>query len=116
VALFGLGASLSRGVYLLLFSLVIGAGAIVIGITAVVRARRTASYRPAGAVGGIVLGGLAALISIPILATYLVFPTPLNHYVKCIGQAQTAQQRQACESTFYKEIHLGAQRMTSRRA
>ncbi len=71
VALLGLGGDLHRGVYLLIFSGVIGIAGCVIGITAVVKARWTGSYRPRGAVGGIVLGTMAALLSIPILATYL---------------------------------------------
>jgi amino acid transporter len=108
VALLGLGGDLSRGVYLLIFSAVIGVAACVIGITAVRKARRTGSYRPRAAVGGIIIGALAALLSIPILATYLAFPRQVNNYVKCLNQAQTSGSQQACMDKFYRSIHLGS--------
>jgi hypothetical protein len=108
VALLGLGGDLSRGVYLLIFSAVIGVAACVIGITAVLKARRTGSYRPRAAVGGIIIGALAALLSIPILATYLAFPREVNNYVKCLNQAQTSGSQQACMDKFYRSIHVGS--------
>jgi len=110
VALLGLGGDLHRGVYLLIFSGVIGIAGCVIGITAVVKARKTGSYRPRGAVGGIVLGTMAALLSIPILATYLAFPRQVDNYVKCLSQSQSQSSgsQQTCMNKFYKEIHLGA--------
>jgi hypothetical protein len=107
-ALFGLGANLSRGVYLLLFSTIIGAAASIIGIIAAVKARRAGAYRPHGTAWGIALGAVAVVVSVPILATYLAFPGPMNNYVKCIGQAQTSGQQRACENQFYKQIHMGA--------
>jgi hypothetical protein len=108
VALFGLGADLSRGVWLLLFSAVIGTGSSVIGITAVVKARRTGTFRPGGAIGGIVLGAFAVLISVSIIITYLEFPTSVNNYVKCVNQAQTSTQQHACVTKFRRSIHLGS--------
>lgn len=108
VALLGLGGNLSRGVYLLIFSAAIGIAACVIGITAVAKARKTGSYRPRGAVGGIVLGAIAALLSIPILATYLAFPHQVDNYVKCMSQSQSAGGQQACMDRFYKSIHVGS--------
>src|SRR5260370_372830 len=110
VALLGLGGNLHRGVSLLIFSAVIGIAACAFGITAVVKARKTGSYRPRGAVGGIVLGIIAALLSIPILATYLAFPRQVDNYVKCLSQSQSQSSgsQQACMNKFYKTIHLGA--------
>jgi hypothetical protein len=107
VALLGLGADLHKGVYLLIFSAAVGIAAAVIGITAVVKARKTGSYRPRGAVSGIVLGALATLIAVPILATYLTFPTQVSNYVNCLRQAQTSTEQRACMTKFYKSIHLG---------
>ena len=72
------------------------------------KARKTGSYRPRGAVGGIVLGALAALLSIPILATYLAFPSQVNNYVRCLSNAQTSGGQQACMDKFYRSIHLGS--------
>ena len=106
VALLGLGGDLHRGVYLLIFSAVIGIGSCVIGITAVVKARKSGCYRPRGSIGGIVLGALAALLSIPILATYLAFPRQVDNYVKCLNQNPSGNE-QSCMDKFYKSIHLG---------
>jgi len=107
-ALLGLGTDLHKGIYLLIFSAAVGIAALVIGITALVKARKTGSYRPRFAVGGIVLGALATLISVPILATYLAFPTQVSNYVNCLHQAQTSSDQRACMNKFYKSIHLGA--------
>jgi hypothetical protein len=108
VALLGLGGDLHRGVYLLIFSAVVGIGSCIIGITAVVKARKTGCYRPRGSIGGIVLGALAAVLSIPILATYLAFPHQVDNYVKCLNQNQGSGSEQSCMNKFYKSIHLGA--------
>lgn len=94
--------------YLLIFSAVVGVAALVIGLTALVKARKTRSYRPRGAIGGIVLGALATLIAVPILATYLAFPTQISNYVDCLHQAQSSSDQRTCMTKFYKSIHLGA--------
>jgi hypothetical protein len=106
IALFGLGTDLRRGVYLLIFSAVVGLAGCVIGITALVSARKTASYRPRGAIGGIILGAVAVVISTPILVTYLIFPTPVDNYVSCLSQASSKTAQQTCMTKFYKAIHL----------
>jgi hypothetical protein len=108
VALFGLGTDLHRGVYVLIFSAVVGIAGVVIGVSSLVKARKTGSYRPRFAVGGIVFGALATLISVPILATYLAFPTQVDNYVNCLHQAQNSSDQRACMTKFYKSIHIGA--------
>jgi hypothetical protein len=108
VALLGLGGDRHRFVYLLIFSAVIGVASAVIGVTAVLKARRTGSYRPRGAVGGIVLGALAAMLSIPILALYIAFPRQVDNYITCLNQAQSTSSDKACMDRFYRSIHLGA--------
>jgi hypothetical protein len=109
IALAGLGGTdLHRGIYLLIFSAIVGAAGCVIGITALRKARRTGTYRPRGSVGGIVLGAMAALISIWILSVYLAFPTQVNNYEKCRSLAQTSGQQQACLNQFYKSIRPAA--------
>jgi hypothetical protein len=104
VAPAGIRGNPHRGVYLLIFSAIVGVAACVIGITALRKARRTGSYRPRGAVGGIVLGAFAALISIPTLAFYLAFPTQVNNYVRCLSVAQSSSEQHACISQFYKSV------------
>ncbi len=108
VALFGLGTDLHKGVYVLIFSAAVGIAGVVIGVSSLVKARKTGSYRPRFAVGGIVFGALATLISVPILATYLAFPTQVDNYVNCLHQAQNSSDQRACMTKFYKSIHIGA--------
>ena len=107
IALLALGGDLRRFVSLLIFSAVIGVTSAVIGITAVVKARRTGTYRPRGAIGGIVLGSLAALLSIPVLALCLASPRQVSNYLTCRSQAQTAGSEQACFDKFYRSVHMG---------
>lgn len=114
VALFGLGTDLHKGVYLLIFSAAVGIAGLVIGITALVKARKTGSYRPRFAVAGIVFSALATLIAVPILATYLAFPTQVSNYINCLQQAQSSSDQRACMTKFYKSIHVGASAAPSR--
>jgi hypothetical protein len=113
IALFGLSADLRKGIYLLGFSALVGVAACVIGISALVKARRTGSYRPRGAIAGIVLGVIGILISTPIIITYLAFPTQLTNYVNCLTQAQDPSQQQACMNSFYKSIGLDTSALNS---
>jgi len=107
-AKFALGGDLRRFIYLLIFSAVVGVASAVIGLTAVLKAKRTGSYRPRGAVGGMVLGALAALISIWLLVFYLAFPRQVDNYVRCLNQAQTSGSQHSCMDKFYRSIHMGS--------
>jgi formate-dependent nitrite reductase membrane component NrfD len=113
IALLGLGTDPRKGVYVLIFSAAVGIAAFVIGITALLKARKSGSYRPRFAVGGIVLGAFATLISVSILAVYLSYPTQVKTYINCLHQAETSSDQQACMTKFYKSVHLGATSATS---
>ena len=109
VALFFLGGDRRHGVYLLIFSAAIGAAACVIGVTAVLKARKTGTYRPRGSVPGIVIGALAAVVSIPILVLYLTYPHQVDNYINCLNQSQN---QQSCMDKFYKSVQSGATRVS----
>jgi hypothetical protein len=94
--IFGFGPDPGRGIYLVAFSSLVGIAAIVIGVSALVKARRTGSYRPRGVIGGIGLGVLATVISLLFGVLYLAYPHQMQTYVSCVEQAQTAGQKQAC--------------------
>lgn len=105
--LFGIGPDPRRGVYLVIFSSLVGIAAIVIGVSAIVKARKTGSYRPRGVIGGIGLGVLATVFSLMFGVLYLAFPSQMRTYVNCIDQAQTTSQKQACLNQLEKSIRAG---------
>jgi hypothetical protein len=100
-ALLWLGASTSRAVYLLLFSVVVGVAGAVIGITALVKASRTGAYRPRGAIGGIVLGAIATVFAGLMLMAFLLYPGPIRSYFKCMQVASTQTAQNACLNGLY---------------
>lgn len=107
VALLSFSGDLRRGVYVLGFSALIGTAALVIGITALRKARRTDVYRPRGAIGAIFLGAMAMLLTMPVLATYALFPAQVGNYLRCLSQAQSSSAQQACVNQFVKSINSG---------
>jgi hypothetical protein len=102
--IFAVGPDPRRGIYLVIFSALVGIAAIVIGVSAIVKARKTGSYRPRGVIGGIGLGVLATVFSLAFGALYLAYPNQTRTYVNCIDQAQTTSQRQTCLNQLEKSI------------
>ncbi|MHB1595018.1 MAG: hypothetical protein ACYCO9_15810 [Streptosporangiaceae bacterium] len=100
-ALLWLGASASRAVYLLLFSVVVGIAGTVIGITALVKANRTGAYRPRGAIGGIVLGAIATVLAGLMLMAFLLYPGPIRNYFRCVQVATTRTAQNSCLNGLY---------------
>jgi hypothetical protein len=85
-----------RGVYLVIFSLIVGIAACWLGVTAMRRARRSASMRPRGALLGTVFGAIGALLSASLLIILAVFWGQLTSYSRCLGAANTLTARHAC--------------------
>jgi hypothetical protein len=102
--LFGFGPDPRRGIYLVIFSSLVGIAAIVIGVSAIAKSRRAGSYRPRGVIGGIGLGALATVVSLMFGVLYLAYPNQMRTYVNCVGQAQTASQKKACLNQLEKSI------------
>ncbi len=98
IALFGIGGNFDfhRGVYLVIFALVVGLAACWLGVTAMRRARRSASMRPRGAVLATVFGAIGAFLSALLLIILAVFWGQLTTYSRCLGAANTVTARQAC--------------------
>lgn len=110
IALFSLGwlgSNPTRGLYLLAFSAIVGLAACVIGITAIVKARRTEVYRPMGAVGGIISGAIAVMISLSFITVYLRYPTQTQNLLQCLQTAHDFSATQACDSHFYRSTASG---------
>jgi len=85
-----------RGTYLVIFALVAGLTACWLGVTAIRRARRSASMHPRGAVLGTVFGGIGAFLSAVLLISLALFWRQLTTYSRCLGTANTVAARQAC--------------------
>jgi hypothetical protein len=104
-ALLGLGSNFHRGVYLVIFSLAVGAGACWFGVTALRQARRAATWRPRGAIFGIVFGAIGSVLSVILMIALAVFWTQLSQYSRCVAGANTVSAQQACQSQLNKSVN-----------
>src|SRR5262249_27715015 len=98
IALLGVGSNLDfhRGIYLVIFALLVGLAACWLGITAIRRAGRAARRRPRGAGLGTVFGALRAPPRPLLLVLLAAFWTQLTTSPRCLGTANTLAARQAC--------------------
>ena len=106
LALLGVGSNFHRGIYLVFFGLAVGIGACWLGITAMRRARRSVSMRPRGAVAGVVLGVIGALLSAVLLLAFAAFWSQLNSFSQCLNEANTPSAQQACVNQLHRSVGL----------
>jgi predicted PurR-regulated permease PerM len=106
LSLVGVGTNFHRGIYLVIFSLAVGISACWFGITAMRRSRLAVTMRPRGAVAGVVLGVIGALLSVVLLVFFAAFWQQLNTYSQCLNQAQTPSAQQACADQLTKSTNL----------
>jgi hypothetical protein len=106
LALLGVSSNFHRGIYLVIFSLAVGIAACWFGITAMRKARLAVTMRPRGAVAGIVLGVIAAVLSVGVLVFFAAFWPQLNAYSKCLHEANTPSAQQACADQLTRSTNL----------
>jgi predicted PurR-regulated permease PerM len=113
IALFGIGGNFNfhRGIYLVIFALIVGLAACWLGITAMQRARRGASMRPRGAVLATVFGALGAFLSAVLLIFLAVFWNQLSTYSRCISTANTVAGQQACLNQLNRSLNSEISRL-----
>jgi hypothetical protein len=99
----GLG-NLRRGIFVAVLTLLFGAIAIWLGVSANRNARRTGTARPRGARAGVVLGALALAFSAFWLLILAVFWPQLNTYSNCLDGATTVSAQQACHTQFTNSV------------
>jgi hypothetical protein len=104
-ALLGTGTNLHRGIYLIVFALLAGLGACWIGLTALRRAKRSGSWRPRGAIFGMVFGVIGSLLSAGALILFSVFWPQFSQYSRCLGGANTLSAQQSCWTQFERSVH-----------
>jgi hypothetical protein len=97
--LFGLN-DFSRGIYVVLYTLLAGGVALWLGITSITRARRGQTRRPRGSVPAIVLAGLGIVMSSLLLLMFAMFGKQLTVYGRCMDDATTPAGQQACLQQF----------------
>jgi hypothetical protein len=84
-----------HALYLVLFALVIGLAATVLGISAGNRAHREGAVRPRGSVAAIVLGVISVVLAL-MASVVLLFPHRFANYEQCMNNAATSSAQQAC--------------------
>jgi hypothetical protein len=99
----GLG-NLRRGIFVAVLTLLFGAIAIWLGVSANRSARRAGTARPRGARAGVVLGGLGLAFSAFWLLILAVFWPQLNTYSNCLNEANTVSAQQACHTQFTNSV------------
>src|SRR5580704_14518042 len=104
LALLGVSSNFHRGVYLVIFALAVGVAACWFGITAMRKARLAVTMRPRGAVAGIVLGVIGALLSAVLLIAFAAFWQQLNSFSQGLNQATTPSAQQACLSQLHRSV------------
>ncbi|HEU5419249.1 MAG TPA: hypothetical protein VFV41_16275 [Streptosporangiaceae bacterium] len=97
-----------HAIYLVVFALVVGLGATVLGITAGARAHREGAVRPRGSVAGIVLGVISVVLSLMALVV-LAIPHQVQNYEQCMNNASTSAQAQTCMNHLLQAVqsHYG---------
>jgi hypothetical protein len=105
IALVGIGSNFHRGVYLVIFALVVGLAACWLGVTAVRRARRSASMRPVSAMIAVVVGALGVVLSAVLLIALAVFWQQLTTYSRCLGAANTVSAQQTCTNQLNRSLN-----------
>jgi predicted PurR-regulated permease PerM len=112
--LIGLG-DLRRSIFLVVFSLLAGAFALWLGVSAVTRSRRASDGRPRGAVSAIVLGGISILFSALLLITFAVLWQELSTYSQCMQGANTLAAQHFCQDQLSRSVNTETSRLRSSR-
>ncbi len=112
--LIGLG-DLRRSIFLVVFSLLVGAFALWLGVSAATRSRRAAGGRPRGAVSAIVLGSISILFSALLLITFAVLWPELSTYSRCMQGANTLAAQHSCQDQLSRSVNAETSRLRSSR-
>src|ERR1022692_2446639 len=112
--LIGIG-DLRRSILLVVFSLLVGAAALWLGVSGVVRSRRAATGRPRGSVSAIILGIIGILFSGLLLITFAVLWQQFSAYSQCMRGANTLAAQHACQNQLRQSVNTETSKLRSSR-
>jgi hypothetical protein len=112
--LIGLG-DLRRSILLVVFSFLIGAVALWLGVSAVVQSRRAATGRPRGSVSAIILGSIGILFSGLLLITFAVLWKQFSAYSQCMRGANTLAAQHDCQDHLRQSVHTETSKLRTSR-
>lgn len=107
ISLLGIGTNYHRGIYLVVFAVLVGITACWFGVTAVRKANRSGTMRPRWAIFGTVLGALGALFGTLVLIFFAAFWSELNTFSRCVASANTPSAQQACMDQLRQSVKIG---------
>jgi hypothetical protein len=100
VGLLGFNIEAQRAVLVVLYSLLAGAIALWLALTAMRRARRSRTARPRGSVAATVIAGIGIGLAGVMLMAFGLFGQQLSNYGRCLSSANTITGSQSCYSRF----------------
>jgi hypothetical protein len=107
LSLLGIGTNYHRGIYLVIFAVLVGITACWFGVTALRKARASGTMRPRWGLFGTVLGAVGTLFGILVLMFFAAFWTELNTYSQCVSSANTPSAQQACMDQLRHSVKIG---------
>ena len=98
--LLGFNIEAQRAVFVVIYSLLAGATALWLALTAMKRARRSRTARPRGSVAAAVIAGVGIGLAGVMLLAFGLFGRQLSDYGRCLSSANTITASQSCYSRF----------------
>ena len=98
--LLGFNIESDRAVLVVIYSLLAGATALWLALTAMRRARRSGTARPRGSVAATVIAGVGVGLAGVMLMAFGLFGQQLSDYGRCLSGANTIAASQSCYSRF----------------
>jgi O-antigen ligase len=96
--------NLERAVYVLAVALAVAVVALFLTISSLSASKRAGTRRPRGAVAGVVLGVIGAVLSAFALIGFLIFWSQLMQYAHCMNGASTVATQNSCQKQFDNSV------------
>jgi hypothetical protein len=110
LSLFGIRTDYQRGIYLVVFAVLVGLIAGWFGITAMRSARRQATMRPPWALFGTVLAAIGVVGGALMLLFFAVYWQQLKTYSQCMNSANSPSAEQVCVNQWNQTVGIGGLR------